>query len=1026
MTINIDGSINSKEKYKTEIDELKSILVTDKTDFRKYRGLRHELLKSIRHKGFLTLSMLNLLFQVYKNKDKLPFLYNLVFKDNKILVGAESNFLKLNFDFFSDNQQEFNYILPLDVKTQKDKDLNAIFERFLIQYKSNKQVLEKEKIDNNNFLLFNNNISKIIFSYFKELSKEVKDDSNSLEFSDLNSLNNIYSLKSFCEKYHDSDKMELLYNLNKDYINNHFSIKDYDEFLEITKDFDSINADDLFIPSNDISLEDIFNLLNIVENPDFVFLLSPFVGYSNFHHNILEGKVIKAKIKIISSETINANDFYTIVSKIKYICPKCNKKVYLKPISIGADIYHACNLFEKGRVKINRNILTIDTQTSVYLYKCDVYYSKDYLDDKISDVYIFSFKDNLIPGFYVVDLFKTYSPFNILKKSPMNFNYILLGNIRNSEKNLNDSIIKSYSEISKIINNLNISEENKTQFLNLENIIYNKTGLPKHKLFNILFSIRHFYNNSLNQEINDSGLLLQIFALLASISRNCFLENKLAISVMGVGSISKTYPVNMIFNMLDLNYKYISDSARMSTAGMSGGVNTNAIINGQNVKKFEKGAISNNGVVTFDECQAIFLKEDIQSIIKSIPQDTYEISVVGGSKTNFNCTPVFLSNFNYFAKDYKNKITDAYLLKYKSTYKNQSDRFLKTNEDIIKYIEKLNLYMPIEFYYDTLNDKILSKIIYSVRKSYEHERKDWKTGSQIESMNRILFDVAIHNKISRNYSEIKGNLLKDVIDLNENNNEIFFNENYPVQQTNQELLKYIYGGDWDGQKINLNQFNKNKPEIITQLKKLEKDVAKFLTEEELGKNITKYFLQNVDNFDKKIRHLVIKVIIILQLIDDIKAIELSDNVKKLSNAILLMCKRGLDKDEYDFKLITTEVKHYDDLHSDFLVDIEDTKTQLYYEEKMKREMEMLEKEMGEKYALTKKEDDSLSDLKIENIVDGDFNDLENLNKEYTLKEICKKLNFESEDEQELIDFIKKYKQIGVVYEPRSGIYKTEN
>lgn len=1024
---------------KLELLKLQSDLLSNYIIEQDFKNLRLFLIENFKtnQQGSITLMLLKLLFILYINKDnKYKYLNQLIYKNkqNYIVIGIkkdcynelylENENLPRTEQFKKEQIESFlpqnNYVFPFDcsVLNSGRTTMFEVTNRFVRQYQANNNVINKEQqLINNLIITFNKRNTNIIIEYFDRLKKPIK--SNTQQEIEEEEIEGIYSYNEYIERYNHEDE---LLQLNDIPIENKKN-------KEITEKY--------YIPEEQIKLQNIHTLLNKFGEFDFDFILSPLVKRKNFQLTTPEEVITRTKIKIIQKEFMTLNEYEKMVSKLKYVCPNCNTKVLLNVNDTSTEVAHICDTATQKKTKINQSGIYPHIQTPVILYKTEICenYNEVIENNKeekyIKEVYIYSFKENIEPGYYICDITKFYEPLNILTdKNKKQSIYFILGHKRMKQKYIENKIIKNDEEITQIMENENIQETQKTQF-SIMREMKNKKRIQKHKIWNILFSIRQYYKNRFGMEIDNSGMFIQLTALISSITRSCFKENKLGISVMGVGSISKTFPCNMIFSATDLNYRYISDAGRMTQPGMTGGINTAAMINGIVTRKFEQGVISNNGIVVFDEAQSIFLNKDIQAIIKSIPQDEYDISIVGGSSVYFNCTPVFLSNFNEFMMRYEKRIIDAYVLKYKSTYKFENERKLKTNQDIIKYVSKINLYQNIEFYYDVMGDEILANIVFAVRKQFESERIDWKTGSQIEAMNRLLFDTVVHRK---NY-QIEVNLLEGLF-KEENTKDINLSENMPIQQINEEILRYIYNEEDLNKitKIDVKNESKNNIDRVIQLRKLNKQIHKFLTEEELGINISKYYVQNVDNFDKKIRELVIKVIKILQLIDDIDSTELSTPTKKLANQLLLKCKRGLIQEEYDWDINVTEIKIYPKLNTDFLVDLEDNKTELYYEQKRQKDMESLEKDIESKYGLIKKEkDNSLKENSIRlddesfqsKEEDIDFTKIDELNKEFNLKEICKRLNFETEDEQEMLEFVKKCKRNGTIYEPRNGVFKLD-
>jgi hypothetical protein len=1007
---------NYFKTYKIQLEVETKRLSTDlysSLDEATFKTLRLYIVDSAStsQKAVITLQMLKALYIIYTNaNDRYKFTNDLLFNNQhqRVFIGISKElYLELNpKDTRSQNDNNLpTLVFPFDfssintIRTKKSNPFNHQFNRFVQTFKANQKVLDPElKIKYPNLLFLNKKITDIIKDFYDNLNRILA--SNSIQEQEGEEIENIYSLGEYMKKYPNLDSISRL---------NDITIHDLQEAEE--------NNDDskYYVPNESVKLSNIHTLLNKYGEFDFDFLLSPLVKRFKFSLTTPQEIITRTKIRVMQKEFVTQNEYESIDSKLKYVCPTCEQQVSISPNEIGTEIIHYCGLETHKKTKINMSIVSPEVKTPVVLYKCSVCTNyEDVLDGRkeewLTEMYLYSFKDDILPGNYVADIVKFYDTFSVLTGKKSRTLYLILGTMLEKQEYTENKIIKNQIEIDGMIAG-SVANKHRTQFMEL-NKLYNppilSNCLPKHKLFNILFSIRQYYKNRFGIEIDNSGLFLQVIALLSVISRLAFKEKKMSISVMGVGSVSKTFPCNMVFAMTDLNYKYISDSTRLTVAGMTGGVNTSAVINGQTTRKFEQGAISNDGVVVFDECQTIFLRPDIQAILKSIPQEEYEVSVIGGAKIRYDCTPVFLSNFNEFMKKYEQQIVDAYILKYKSEYRYDEERKFKQNPDIIKYLSQINLYHTIEYYAEVCRDDLLAKVISAVRKKYENDRIDWKTGSQIEAMNRILFDVVVHRKVAQNFKEE----LRYI-----NVREINLNAQMPVKQTIDEILKYIYNVT-DTSKIkmiNLNNEEHNSNKTIEQLTMLDQDIFRFLASDPIGMCISDYYMTDVDNFDKKIRNLVIKTIKMLQLIDDITATELSSEVKELSRVLLLKCKRGLPVEEYNMQVNLRNIRTYN-FDSGYLLDLDDTRSDLYYDERRLKDVEKIKKEIEDKMS----DKTSISDL-----VGIDLSK-EDTNKTYTFDEMCKKLNCPYVKDEARKAFIAERKKWGAIYEPKNGVYKFDH
>ena len=114
----------------------------------------------------------------------------------------------------------------------------------------------------------------------------------------------------------------------------------------------------------------------------------------------------------------------------------------------------------------------------------------------------------------------------------------------------------------------------------------------------------------------------------------------------------------------------------------------------------------------------------------------------------------------------------------------------------------------------------------------------------------------------------------------------------------EEWQKYLKIMILKGKKIDLYNENNNSTKINEQLKMLRKDISKFILCD--GIEIHKHLANNKQEIDPKLNSIMYNVIMILQLIEDIEATELTENTKMWAKMILLKCKRGINVSEYNF------------------------------------------------------------------------------------------------------------------------------
>jgi hypothetical protein len=940
--------------------------------------------------SFLSRKMLMLLYCVYTfAKDDYPLLNKLLFgyrytplfdnskKDQEAQQQAQENqqnqqdkfnkMMLLGIRVYYTNsevQKEQNEtIFPLElsgIQVSKTSTYKDVFYRFLNQYKSNINVVEyqtltKEQIqeknqqnidnllknafnvedtNNTNINININNLQSIEFIFLKREHTE-------LMFNEFNSI--LQPSKSEEKQEDEGEEVDNIYTFNEYTTKNNYKqdllemngFKSEKQAIQEINENQYQNAVFTYIPATNIKITNIHTLINKhSDNEDFKFLLNPVAKRKEYNYKDTAKNITKLRAKIISKEFSSLYENDAIVTKYEYTCPKCEKTEYILPNMLSTTIYHECDPTNKIRTKINDRAIKPINKRIMTLYRCILQTNTDDNEPTWSDeIYIHSFDPDIKPGYYIIDTVKFYDKLAVLEGKNYNLIMMMFGHKRIQKYDPNQEIINKNTNPYQDINKIKQEIPEIIEFYNQQKEI------PQSKLFNILFSIRKYYEKNYDIKMNNKGMLLQLFIVISAIAKQQFKHNKLAISIMGVGSVSKSFSAIAISQMLDDATEYVSDSKRMTTAAFTGGTNISKDINGTKVNKFEKGKISNTGFTIFDECQSIYTNQEFNSVMKSIPQDEYEIATINGEKVPFTTTPIFLANFNNFTKEYTQKIIEAYKIKYKKENPTIYERTLKTDTDIYQYINKINLHENLEYYIEIIKDKTLANTIYAVRKNFEQNRIDWKTGTQIEAQNRILFDVVIHRKSNKITLDTK---IEDT-----NTKEIKMYNNLPVEQIQKEINEYIYGTINPQNRINIKDQDKNTKQTKEQIERLRKSTLKFLNQHKLGQRIKNHFVQNVDDFDIKIRNQVINTIIILQLIEDINSNEISENTKKLSNIILLKCKRGISEKEYNMEHNLQEIKVYPEMNAEFLVDLEDMKSEVIIAEQMERIQKEKEKQQKE-------------------------------------------------------------------------------
>ncbi len=1001
---------NNSMEILSEIKELKTDLYRNKYQKSGLASLKSKVenFLNVKFGGFLTSKMLKIMYIVYVNSEnKYKNLNYLMYRSGK--DGFEKNILcgvmnkRGAGGEIESKHGKWVWIVPylLEIDTENVKIKKAqeecerivdgegiarAFNRFVVQYQSNSALCVKREgseDEDSVAVHLTTELSGFLVEEFVKLdAPKIPVVSGSLDEEE-EEIEGVKYAEDFA-KERDVERLVME--------ENNIDRKRLGDFLEENS---GVNY---YIPDNEIKFHSLCSLINKERTNNFKFLLNPMIRVTDFDFNCVANIPMKLVVKVLDKEYFDANSYDSIVSKYSYVCPKCQKYVELIPVEMGEKVVHMCSLGEVNtKTTINNKVIIPKTTKLLMLYKCSV---KNRDGSWIDNVYLHSFDYGLEPGVYVIDVVKFYDKFNLINDSDnYRYFYLMLGAVKKKVESDTRYIVKT-----------NKKAELEKELPGLVEFYETHKKIPEHKVFNVIYSIRKYYRDEYDIRINNTGMVLQIFLVVSMIARHLFKFKKFGINIVGTGSVSKSYPAKIYGNILDINYQYISDTARLSPPAMTGGINSSVKFNGSSIKKLEKGKITNDGMTVFDECQSIFLKPEFQSIIKSFPEDVYDIAVIGGQLVPYNTTPVFLSNFNPYSQEYEKIVRDAFTTKYKSANRYENDRKLKTNQDIIAYISKVNLYENIEYYHDELEDKILSNVVYSVRKRLENNRIDWRTGAQLEAMNRILLDTVIYQKQTTKTPYKKKIEMSDEEmerEIENFDSTTIAKDKLPIEEIRNELIQYIYNkkDTYRLDMINVKEINKNTNERKTQLRSLEKSIHKFLNTENLGVNIYNNFIMGTSKMDKKVEENIYRFITVLQLIDDINSTEIKDNVKKLSNILLLKCKRGISIEEYNMDKNLTEIKMFDDLDENFISDIDDIKTELYISEKIEKEKRLKEQEEKQQSNI-----ENLENIDTTKDTEHSFDEIK--------EKYCPHL-----DQEETKKYIHKLEKDGIIYQPRTDIYK---
>ena len=617
-----------------------------------------------------------------------------------------------------------------------------------------------------------------------------------------------------------------------------------------------------YVPNNVMKINNLHTLLNRKE--DFKFLLNPTIKISN-KLNISELDEVNKYDLFVNKIVFTDNAFGAfIVSEYVIKCPACAEDVSYLPFQTHTNLKHGCTGFysEKGDQKytmIKKTSLQTSISTPVYLYECFL------TKDRDSKIFIYSLHNNLKPGRYKIDVYNCHAGLDGVSNEQF---FMMLGMEQMKVKLKNDFV----DEKVVITSQLYCKENN----------------IPFHPILNLLFAIRKIHKQYNNININNKGTLLQLFSIISGVGKCLFHYNKIAISVVGNTSLSKTYSAALYAIMFDPNYTYIENGDNVSGPGLKGGINNKKMVNGKAISIFEKGKFTTAGLCVFDEGQNFYNDPILNSALKNFLNDKISISKIGGEDgIEQNYTPlIFCNMLRFYQEHYKKSIEMEYVKFVRYEGANMAFPHKMGLRWINKYINTVNLSLPINYYITQEKNECLAKAITLVREKYFYSDIDWRTGGSIPSSFRILLDVLCDNQDKQsNIVERKSEYTKSKLP------ELY---EVPWEEWQEYLSLRVLGDKY----INLYNEHTNSEEVNAQLEKLRENISKFILED--GLEIHKHLSMNKAEIDPKLNSIMYNVIIILQLLEDINATELTKATKEWAKMILLKCKRGITVNEYNF------------------------------------------------------------------------------------------------------------------------------
>ena len=756
------------------------------------------------------------------------------------------------------------------------------FENFYRQYSGNKYFQKK-----NDKLFMGKEYVVYLIKCFK---LEKRNDDFNKDFYTLQKqededevIQNISSLRQFLLQT-DKDIYEEKIIVNEDQI----------KILNSYKELSAIdNTIQYYVVDEEVNIDNIY-VLNNKENNHFKILPNPLINQVIFnsgeedklYKQEYNNKVIKTIVQIerkIGGSNLKGT---MLVTKYKYKCSRCGEEFTKLPYQLSGKLAHGCDGYESEAgvqkyYSIDKKQYTSDSYMNLHLYECILRTIGKQTELK-KKIHLSCGSTKIKPGIYEVEVL-----------------HLHISPTHDSDK----------KTILLMLNHKEIKPDVSEDTLFIEDsgeVIARDLDIPQVKINDVVQSIRLIYKKYVNEDLGNQGTWLQFATAISGCCKLFYETTKLGISVMSNKSLSKTYSASRIAVMLDKDYYFSQSSNEISPAGLKGGINTGKMINGQAVKIFEEGLITIAGLTVFDEASKFYIDKVMNENLKQLPQKVVQHNKIGGETVDQNYTPILLSNFTDHDIEYKKSVRENYITLKKNYYYTSAQGNKFNKKELETKLTSLNYYLPLYAYYDKYSkDMELVKAFAYVRKTYDMNHVDWKTGGRVEASDRLLFDVAVSNK-EKTLFDLKPGEMIDTSSSNLNPPEPEF---LPTMEFMDELINRFKIKD-----INLYEEFHNSKEVNNQLQQIKNSISDWLQNDgidvfyNLGKGNVK--------IDPKLNSLLFIACTTVQLIEDVDSTELSQNVKDWLKIFLTKCKRGMSQNEYNY--IDNDTKYHKDIEFNFI------------------------------------------------------------------------------------------------------------
>ena len=322
----------------------------------------------------------------------------------------------------------------------------------------------------------------------------------------------------------------------------------------------------------------------------------------------------------------------------------------------------------------------------------------------------------------------------------------------------------------------------------------------------------------------------------------------------------------------------------MTEAGLKGG-KVEEMINGKPHAIFREGLVTVAGFCVIDEAKKFYLPDKgLNDYIKNFLNDSINISkaIAGSGKISQNFTIVLLSNWLIeHDRELRKEIKRYYMMIRKA-------REPIDEKEVETMFIRLNIYKDISEY---KNDADLFNAIKYVRNKYLDSYIDWRTGSRVESMNRILFDICVFED-ENDIQEVRVG---------------YTSLNPPPRKFMPHDKFYLELEERFSKMPDLKNIHNNPPDVIRRIDKIHKSIDEWIKpndedDNELtsGSDIFNHLSDNGKFIDSKLNSIMYAWITQVVFMEGNENY-VTDKVKQICKLFLMKFKKVLSRREYNLR-----------------------------------------------------------------------------------------------------------------------------